>query len=339
VVRWLLVALLVACRTDPQLDPFARSLAEWEAGREALDAGEPGRAAEAFARARAADPSSTTLPLWEARARAAGGDLDGAVALLDELLRARPGVAEARYNRAAYLARQGRPEAGRDDLRLALAADVATPYAAAADPDFAPHRAGPVYAGLLPPTDVTGSVAGPDGPVFLGSVVEVKLNLEALARTPILLRRDGPDPGCLHLDRLLEDDLEHADVRLRQLTLRMTATAPCEVELGPFVAGAGGVEVELGRVKVQVEAPPGAAGRASVLPATLFVPSDHAPVGAEVRTVAVADGTLALGPLRRTLVADGRRPEWAVEWRVNGQTRATGGWWPGTVTVDADLSP
>jgi hypothetical protein len=327
-----ILALLLGCR-DKALAPFADALAAYEDGRTKADAGDPAAAAEAFATARTKDPGSPALVAWEAKARADAGHPEQAEALLDELLADHPDLGLARYNRAAYRARQGRLGPAAEDLRAALEAGVASPYAAAEDPDFAPHRADPAFAGLLPAIPLVGHLKGPEGSVWIGSTVEVKVQLESLATATLALRREGADPGCLHLDRVVEDDAEQADVRLREVTLRMTATAPCTATLGPFVASVGTTDTALGTVDLVVEAPPGTGGSAAKLPAVIPIPSQLAPSGATVRVEPGAGGTVAMGPLDAGLTAEGKKPAYALEWRMAGQTRAIGGFWEGTVVV------
>lgn len=331
----MLLSWLIACK-DPALVPFADALSTWEAGRARLDAGDPTGAATRFAEARTHDGQSPALVLWEAKARADAGDLDAAVGLLDGALARDGALALAQYNRAAYRARQGRLAEAAADLRAAIGAGVASPYGAAADPDFAPHRADPAFSGLLPEKPAVGRVRGPEGAVWIGSTVEVSLLIESLATSSLSLRREGADPGCLSLDRVVEDDVEQADVRLRELTLRLLARGPCTATLGPFVITAEGVEVPVGPVTVVVEAPPGTAPAAPTpLPTEIPVPSTLAPTDAGVRTEHAAGGTTALGPLDTVLSAAGQKPAYGIEWRMGGQTRATGGFWPGTVEVSA----
>ncbi len=327
----LLIGLL-GCN-DPALLPFSEALASYEAGRTRLTAGDPTGAATAFAEARARDAQSPALVLWEAKAHADAGDLPAALSLLDTLLDAQPELGLARYNRAAYRARAGRLAEAASDLNVALRAEVASPYGAAADPDFAPHRADPAFSGLLPALPALGRVTGPDGAVWIGSKLEVKVVIESLTTSPLALRREGPDPGCLHLDQLVENDIEHADVRLRELTLRLTALGPCQAVLGPFVVTAEGVPVPLGTVNLLVEAPPGTPAAAGTLPTEFPVPSTLAPEGATVRVAPAAGGTVALGPLDTVLSAGGVPPAYRLEWRLGDQTRGVGGFWSGSVEV------
>ena len=83
---------------------------------------------------------------WHARALAADGQLEPAVELLERVLRVHARFAEARYNRAAYLARLGRLDEAGPELARALADGAARSRQAMVDPDFAPHLDHPAFA-------------------------------------------------------------------------------------------------------------------------------------------------------------------------------------------------
>ena len=323
---------LLACR-DAALIPYSDALAAFEDGRAHLASGAPGPAAANFGEARGHDPRSPALVLWQAKAWADAGDTERAVALLDDLLATDPDLGLAHYNRAAYRARLGRLDDAALDLAVALQADVASPYGAAADPDFAPHRTAQAFSGLLPAQPAIGRVSGPEGAVWVGSNVELTLVIESLATSPLAVHREGADPGCLRLDKVVEDDVEQADVRLREVTLRLTALGTCTATLGPFVVTAEGVPVPLGSVALVVEGPPGYVGEAAALPTDLPVPSTLAPTGSAVRVERAPGGTIAMGPLDAALKGGDQEPLYRLEWRMRGQPRAVGGFWAGDVRV------
>lgn len=332
--------LLLAC-ADPELDPFARALASYEAGQEALAAGDPKAAAARFAEARAADPRSLPLVLWEARALAEATDLAGAEARLTEVLQADPTVGMAWYNRAAYRARAGRMDESASDLRRALELGVRGPLEAAADPDFAAARAHPAFAGLLPPQPLDATIRGPEGAVFVGSRVPIEIAVTTLPGAAPILRREGGDPGCLRLSRVVQDDRESAGAHTRTLTVELRAEGPCDAMLGPFtVSGANGASATLGAVPVKVEAPPGTPAVSGLppLPAEWLVPSAFAAADAGFAAARAGGGVVAMGPAGRAVSAQGAEPEVRLEWRVDGQTRAVGGWWrsDGPVVLSAD---
>ncbi|MDP2317252.1 MAG: tetratricopeptide repeat protein [Pseudomonadota bacterium] len=334
-----ILALLVGC-DDPALEPFAASLKDWTDGRAALDAGHPADAAAAFAEARKHDPGSVALRLWEAKALADAGQLAEADALLSELLHADPKIGVAWYNRAAYRARAGRLDEAAADLAQALALGARSALEAADDPDFAAARAHPAFAGILPAQPLEATVRGPDGAVFIGSRVTLEITVSALPTAEISIAREGADPGCLRFQRIVEDDHVEAGRTTRRLSVDLRAEGPCDTVLGPFLVSAGSATVRLDAVPVDVEAPPGAAAAAG-LPAlaTGFpVPGALAPPDAGFAARRVPDGVLAMGRPDRVITGGGRPPDILLEWRVDGQTRANGGWWrdAGPVALTAD---
>lgn len=335
----MILALLTAC-DDPALEPYEASLAAYEAGQAALAAGDPAAAATRFAEARGHDPKSVPLRLWEAKALADAGRLDEADARLTELLASDPTVGIAWYNRAAWRARAGRMEDAASDLRRAFELRVRSPLEAADDPDFAAARAHPAFAGVLPPQPLEATLRGPDGAVFVGSRFPLELATVALASAELTLTRAGPDPGCLALARVVQDDRADGAVVLRRLTVDHRAVGPCEAPLGPFTVAAGAATVELPAVPVKVEAPPGAPPATGLppLPAAIPFPSAVAPPDAGFAAERVGDGVAAMGRPDRAITAEGRAPDVALEWRVDGQTRAVGGWWrsPGPLALGAE---
>lgn len=342
----LALPLLVACAggeaeapRDPKLDSIATRLSTWERGKAALDAGDTVAARAAFAEARASAPDDTTLVLWEARAAAAAGDLDGALALLDQTVSSHPGASAAWYNRAAYRARQGRLEEAAADLRVALDAGVTSPWAATLDPDFAPHRADPAFAALLPAAPLSVTATGPDGAVFLGGTVEITLMARGLATPRPSLTLAPFDAGCLTLRELVEDGQIDGDTARWVITLRFDTKGPCRASLGPFtLTGAGGVPAESGVVPVVVEAPEGAVvGAPAPLPRSLPLPGTLFAANPGRQALRVPGGVAALAGADEELSATrGGSPvaeRVKLELRVSGQTRARGAFWPGEGAV------
>lgn len=320
---------------DPRLDAIATRLATWERGKKALDAGDPVQARAAFAEARALAPDDTTLTLWEARAAAAAGDLDGALALLDETVNSHPGASAAWYNRAAYRARQGRLAEAAADLRVALDAGVTSPWAATLDPDFAPHRANPAFAAILPAAPLSVAATGPDGAVFLGGTVEVTLMARGLAEPRPTLGLAPFAASCLALRELVEDGQVDGDTARWVITLRFDTKGPCRANLGPFtLTGAGGIPAQSGVVSVVVEAPEGAVvGEAPPLPLSLPLPGTLFAANPGRQATRVAGGVAALAGADEELSASRgggpAGPAVKLELRVSGQTRARGAFWPG----------
>lgn len=323
-----MLTLLLAC-SDPQLDPYRDALEAWGQGRDALEAGKPADAVDHFVRARAQDPRSPALALWEARARADAGDLGGAERVLDAAVVATPELAEAWYNRAAYRARQGHLDAAAADLEVALARGAASPFAAAADPDFAPHLDHPAFARLLPPAPLVARAEGPEGAVWVDGQVEVRIRMHGLAAQAPTLRFPEAAPAGLVLQRVVEDDRVEGDVAMREVVLWYRARAPTEARVGPFVIQAGSAQVVLDPVAVKVEGPPGPLPPPAPHPAELPLPAALAPLAEDWAARRVGGGVCALGRPDEAVTADGQPPIVELEWRVAGQTRARGGWWPG----------
>lgn len=323
-----MLILLLAC-SDPQLDPYRAALDAWRQGRDALEAGRPAEAVDHFVRARAHDPRSPALALWEARARADAGDLPGAERVLDAAVVATPELAAAWYNRAAYRARQGHLDAAAADLEVALARGAASPFTAAADPDFAPHLDHPGLARLLPPAPLVARVEGPEGAVWVDGQVEVRLQVHGLAAPAPTLRFPEAPPAGIALQRVVEDDRVEGEVATRALTLWYRASAPALARVGPFVVQAGSAQLVLDPVTVKVEGPPRPLPPPAPHPAELPLPSALAPLAEDWTARRVAGGVCALGRPDEAVTADGQPPAVELEWRVAGQTRARGGWWPG----------
>lgn len=321
-----------ACnRPDPELARFAQARDAWREGEAATGAA----AVDAYTRARALDPDSVALALALAHAQAAVGDLAAADTTLTDTLRAHPDAGEAWYNRAAYRARAGKAADAADDLKHALAAGVRSPLEAAADPDFATVLQAPELAAILPAQPLLLKVDGPAGSVFLGSRFAVDLYVASLPGAEVHVRRDGADPGCARLVRVLEDDRTQPGMDVRKLTLDFEARAVCAGPLGPFTAVAGTATTSAPAWPVQVELPPGAN---VVAPPPLVtevpVPGRLAPDGSGYAAVRVGAGVAAIGRADHPVTSSSGPAEVALEWRVDGQTRAVGGWWRSSGPVD-----
>ncbi|MFZ5482524.1 MAG: TPR end-of-group domain-containing protein, partial [Myxococcota bacterium] len=287
---------LLAC-ADPQLKPFSEAIGAWEEGKALLAEGRAGDAAQRFAAAREKDPRTPALVLWQAKALADAGRLDEADALLSEMLRARPDVGAAWYNRAAYRVRGARSAEAVDDLKEALRLKVRSPLEAAADPDFASVLGDPRFGAILPSQPLLAAVMGPEGSVFVQSDVDVSIRVVSLPDAPVRVLRGGEDAGCLRPVRLVEDVHDEPGARVRTLTLTLRGEGPCDARLGPFTVQAGEWRTELDPVAVRVEAPPGYAPATGVppLPAALPLPSLVAPADADYAAVRTEAGVVAAG--------------------------------------------
>jgi hypothetical protein len=252
------VALLLACNGgDPELARRKASLDAWERGVALLEGGDASAARAAFQESRKARPSDALLLAWEARAAAEQGDLDAAIALLDEALAADPGFAEARYNRAAYHARNDEPEEAAEDLTDAIMAGVdRLPRDIREDPDFAPWLGHPAFAGVLPQEPLAVAVEVPEGSVFRGSEFAVRLRIagaggDAIGITPEVAA------GPATLVEAIEETLQSTEGPFRDLTWRFRATGAGTIQLGPFHVYAGTRTVIAQGVTVEAKAPPG----------------------------------------------------------------------------------
>jgi len=209
--------LLGACSSPGNVELRAQrqALDAWEEGEAALAAGRASDAREAFGRGLEARPSDPILLAWRAQAEASDGDLEGAVATLDAVLEAQGDFAEARYHRAALLARIGRPEEAGPDLRRAIEDGASSARQARADPDFRPFVDHDAF-GFLPDSSLLVVVEPLPERAFRGSEVPViatvrdladpdALDVQGLVRGPVDLRRSvedrrrGPDGTTVHL--------------------------------------------------------------------------------------------------------------------------------------------
>jgi tetratricopeptide (TPR) repeat protein len=95
-------------------------------------------------------PAASTAALKkDARARAERGEWDGAIEAYEAALRLDPRDAAARYALACALSRAGRTDPALDALERALADGYANWELLRKDPDLAPLRTHPRWAGLL----------------------------------------------------------------------------------------------------------------------------------------------------------------------------------------------
>jgi hypothetical protein len=245
---------LWACsRTDPELVTSARAVEAWEEGRKKLEAQDPKGALVHFQEAAELRPSPL-LDAWQAQAMAAAGELEGAVALLDKALIARPKFAQARYNRAAYLVRLGRLPEAAQDLKLALEDGARKPLEVLEDPDFVPHLEHEAFA-FLPSEQLVVTVEAPPPTAFWGAEVVLGLTVSGLLR-PELTIESAAGEGPIELVSVTEEPLvtgEGAQVRL-EYRWRVVGAGP--IVLGPVVFGSGKSRVTAEAVRVAAEAPP-----------------------------------------------------------------------------------
>jgi hypothetical protein len=228
------ILLLAACSrppADPELVSRRDALARWEEGKAKVDADDFAGARTAFAAAYGVRPDPL-LRAWEAEALAGSGDLEGAVALLGQLLETSPGFAVARYNRAAWLVRLGRREEAARELERALEAKAIEPLGVLADPDFAPVLDDPLFS-FLPRSLVVATVDPAPPTAFLGTEVPVVLHLVGRLTPPITLEATARGPVVLVSVREVETS------QGRDVTFLVEPTGAGTVEVGPFDVRAG----------------------------------------------------------------------------------------------------
>ncbi len=299
---------LLACK-DPAMAPYREALSEWEEGKAALEAGKSEDALSRFAAARTKDPHSASLRLWEAKALAAAGRYAEADTKVTELIRDQPDLGVAWYNRAAWRVRAGRPLEAAQDLQKALELGEGSRLQAAADPDFVAVRTRPEFASFLPDRTLLVELKGPEGAVFVQSRLELVLRLVSLPGVDPTFRREGPDPACLRLERVVEDRTETPGEWLRTITFTMLALRRCDAKIGPFRLQYGEEEILLDPVGIVVEAPASYAEPvpAPPLPVLLPLPGSAALTGFEKRPAG---------------------PGVQLELRTGGQTIAKGSYMP-----------
>ncbi|MFK7929578.1 MAG: tetratricopeptide repeat protein [Myxococcota bacterium] len=239
---WVLATLL-ACsgqaEGDPALNARKKALDAWERGAAHLDAGAHEQAAGAFGEALSHRPADPVLLSWRARAEAASGRLDAAVLTLDEALAIAPDFREARYNRAAYLARDGQVERAAEALARAVQEGMVDPRTVLGDPDFVPHLGHPSLA-FLPSAPLDVTLKGPGGAVFVGSDAVIRLTVQG-PRLGGVSVSGPPSRGPFHLARV-EERLEGSESGEQVLTLTWTlrALGPGSLSVGPLTLSDSG---------------------------------------------------------------------------------------------------
>jgi hypothetical protein len=248
----------LACTTprDPEGEALEASLDAWEGGMAALEDGRPADARTSFESARRSRPDDPLLFAWEAHAAARAGDLDGAIALLDRALEQDPGFVEARYNRAAYLARAGRPEDAAVELERAFAGGLArTPLQVVDDPDFARWRDHAAFAEMLPADTLAVAVEGPKGTVFRDHEFELRMRVLGAGTDPVGVSAERAS-GPVTLVQAIEDEVPSNEGPHRDVVWRLRATGAGTVQLGPFLVVAGSRTVRADAWTGVVGAPP-----------------------------------------------------------------------------------
>ncbi len=288
-----LALLLVACGAPapepPPVDPQLRSLGDavsaWQVGADLLAKGDATRARDALGRALAARPDDTLLVLWMARAEAAGGDLDAALARVDALVSRSPDYPLARWWRATARARKDDAAGAAEDLKAALAAGVITPRRAMRDADLARVLGRPEL-GFLPHAALEATLIAPAQLGFKGSEVEVGLDVVGADDGPIEVI--GAASGPVELVRAVEDSGQDGagdGTRSVRWTLRVLGRGDALV--GPLTVRQGGLVATTAAAGWSNAAP---AGNPSVIAPPLSLRSPSSVLGARVAPDAWRDG-------------------------------------------------
>lgn len=325
-------ALLWACGgpPEPELGAVRATLDAFESGRDALAAGDAATAREAFGRARELQ-DDPLLATWEAAAEVKLGRDDRSVAILSEVLEARPGFREARYNLGCSLARLGRHDEAAREVGLAILAGAISPRAAARDPALAPHLALPAW-DLLPDEALAASLRAPTSLAYLGSAVEVSLAVSGAEPGPVRLvgaAATGPVALTQVVEDVGRDALGDREVVVTWTLLVRGAgevtIAPVDVTSGPWRASAAGTAFP-------TSAPgPGAA------PGTISLPSLSALAEGEAAPAARREGAgLVVFAPPGSRVEAAREPTWLGKLRDGGEPVVDLVWFdvaPTSVTV------
>ncbi len=263
---WWLVAL-VACGTgtpDPALADQRQALVLWEQGKQALEHGDAVLALQHFAEARRQRPEDALLLAWEAQALAQKGDLQQAILRLDQALLLEPKLLEARYNRAAWLARSGNHLEAAQALAPLITLGEVAPDQVKDDPDFSAALQGPFFA-FLPKESVEMTMRAPAESAFWGSQFDLTLSVEG----------GGVEPARLHLPVdgpvtpvALVEDLNASG---RTIVLTVKVQGEGTISLGPVRLSVDGQRLEQERVVVTAIAPEDKETRAN-LPEVMPIP-------------------------------------------------------------------
>jgi len=271
VILPLLLALLACERPDPELVQQKRALNAWRDGKEHLEQGEAAEAAADFEKALEERPGDPLLQAWLAQALAEQGELDRAIAVLDGVLAEHPDFAEARYNRASYLARSGDPEAAAADLRRALDDGARQPRDVLEDPDFQRYLDHPAFT-FLPRQALVVAVDPPAGPAFMGGQVDVRLQVLGTDDDVVSIEAEETS-GPVRLLRVVENLIQSTEGPGRELVFTFEVLGPGDVSLGPLRISAGAHEAWVAPVEFEAVAAKGKKGPKSVAPVVLTTAS------------------------------------------------------------------
>ncbi len=294
-MRLIALCLLAACartQEDPSLEAVRSAVQAWERGVAALEAGRPVDAQAAFAEA-LAHRDDPLLRAWQAKALADAGDLDGAIARVDAALADAPTLGEARYNKAAWLARRGaEPEVVAVELRRALRDGARPAREVLADPDFRAYLGHDALA-FLPTQVLSIAVESPESTVFWGSEFTLRFRIAGAGADPVAVTAErGAGPAILL--GVIDDAMPSTEGTFRDLSYTYRVLGAGEVTLGPFHAWAGDRRAAVGAITIPTAAPPGKAPTTE-LPELLDLRTPKEVVGrSAIPSIRVLDGDLVI---------------------------------------------
>lgn len=253
----LFLSLILGCSTpeEPELILYQQAIAEYDQGTLAMDGGDLPAAIAAFERAQAFRPEDLLIGAWRAKALADSNELEAAITELSRVIAARPSFTEARYNRAAYLARLGRFDESAVDVRKLLGSEAYLASDLYEDPDFS-VAVGDASFAFVPKAAVSAELVLPEHSVVQGTEVPVRLRLKSTTRLTGL-KVEGSVTGPAHLTRVLEERAE-GSVTVTW-SLRMVGAGP--VSVGPFLIQATGAnELQIPEKRFEAWTPPNRVG-------------------------------------------------------------------------------
>ncbi len=250
-----LIQLMGCSSADPELVAQRQALDAWEAGQHALEDGDHSIALARFDEALQHQPDDPLLIAWKARAIAADGRPEEAAELLRPVVDRVPRFVEARYNRAAYLARTGELDEAGIELARAIDGGAARSRQAMVDPDFAPHLDHPAFA-FLPDEMLIVALDAPSDALFWGSEAALRLRVIGAEGAPATVE-PAELSGPLELVEVTEDVVESTEGLVRDLTWTFKVRGAGEVVLGPFEVESAGFTTTVRAARFPTNAPPG----------------------------------------------------------------------------------
>jgi len=222
------------------------ALDAWEDGKEALEEGVPERAADHFLEALGHQPGDPILVTWHAVALAEGGQREQALTKLEEVLARQPGLHEARYYRANYLAQRGDIEHAAEDLLYLYQRGVLDVPRVRQDATISAFLTHPAMA-FLPKVSLSVTTTMQTQGAFEGTMVPAQLRVESPWQEPI--RVTGSFSGPVEMRSVFERWEQNSGGLALDLTYRLRVMGKGEVTQGPWSVEQGTRTEELEAVR------------------------------------------------------------------------------------------